>query len=108
METNQAVTLLSALAQEHRLAIFRHLVQMGEQGLTVGDIGEHFSLSGATLSFHLKNLKQAGLIDYTRQGRSLIYHANYAVMNQLLSFLTENCCDGGNCDLTQDSHCEKY
>ncbi len=104
MKVTQAAELLAALAQEHRLEIYRYLVQAGETGLAVGRISEHFNLSGATLSFHLKNLKQAGLIDCTRQGRSLIYHANYAAMHALLGYLTENCCNGKTCSSSDHLH----
>lgn len=97
MKVTKATELLAALAQENRLEIYRYLVQAGEKGLAVGQISEHFELSGATLSFHLKNLKQAGLIHCTRQGRSLIYCANYAMMNELLDYLMENCCGGHAC-----------
>ncbi len=97
MKVNEAAELLSALAQEHRLEIYRYLVQAGADGLAAGLISEHFDLSGATVSFHLKTLKHTGLIECTRQGRSLIYSANYTVMNHLLDYLTENCCGGNIC-----------
>lgn len=103
MEINQAVTQLAALAQEHRLAIMRRLIQAGEAGLTVGEIGAPFQLSGATLSFHLKNLKQAGLLECRRDGRSLIYSANYPAMDGLLAYLTENCCGGQDCSVTSST-----
>jgi DNA-binding transcriptional ArsR family regulator len=99
MELNTAVTSLAALAQENRLAIYRYLVQAGHAGAAVGTIGEHFDIPGATLSFHLKTLKQADLIVVTRAGRSLIYSANYAAMNGLISYLMENCCAGTACDM---------
>ncbi len=99
--------MLSALAQEHRLAIYRHLVRAGENGMRVGEIGERLELSGATLSFHLKTLKQAGLIECKRQGRLLIYRANYPIMNQLLGYLTENCCGGEPCALVENDLTEK-
>lgn len=99
MEILNAVDLLSALAQEHRLSIYRKLVQTGEAGLSVTEIAESLSCSGATLSFHLKNLKQAGLIRCRRDGRSLIYSANYALMDDLLRYLTDNCCAGEPCEV---------
>jgi len=105
MKLTQAAELLSALAQENRLEIYRYLVQAGEPGLAVGQISEHFELSGATLSFHLRTLKQADLIHCTRQGRSLIYCANYAMMNDLLSYLTENCCGGQTCSNSTNTPC---
>lgn len=103
MKLTQATEVLSALAQENRLEIYRYLVQAGESGLAVGQISEHLELSGATLSFHLRTLKQAGLIHCTRHGRSLIYCANYAMMNNLLGYLTENCCGGKACNRTDTS-----
>lgn len=83
---------MGALAQESRLDIFRLLVQTGPGGLPAGHIGEQLGLPSATLAFHLKELKNAGLATVTRNGRSLIYAAAYPAMNALLQFLTENCC----------------
>jgi ArsR family transcriptional regulator len=94
MEKTPAITALAALAQESRLDIFRLLVQAGPEGLPAGRIGERLGLPAATLSFHLSQLKQAGLVTFRREGRSLIYAAEYAVMNGLLAYLTENCCEG--------------
>lgn len=93
-----AVTKLGALAQESRLAAFRLLVEAGPAGLPAGAIGERLGLPGPTLSFHLAQLKQAGLIGCRRDGRSLIYAADFAAMTALLAFLTENCCVGRACD----------
>lgn len=92
MEKHQALTALAALAQETRLDIYRLLVQAGPSGMPAGHIGEQLGLPSATLAFHLKELKIAGLVRCTRNGRSLIYAAEYPAMNALLSFLTENCC----------------
>lgn len=92
METLAALTALEALAQGSRLAIFRLLVEAGPAGLPAGQIGEKMALPPATLSFHLAQLKHAGLLDCARDGRSLIYSANFAAMNALVGFLTENCC----------------
>ena len=92
MESSLAVVALEALAQESRLAIFRLLVTAGPEGRTPGQIVERIRLPAATLSFHLAQLKHAGLIDCQRSGRSLIYSANYDRMNGLVGFLTENCC----------------
>ena len=89
-----AIAALAALAQETRLDIFRLLVQAGAQGLPAGMIGEKLSLPSATLSFHLNQLKQAHLVKFRRESRSLIYTAEYPVMNALLAYLTENCCQG--------------
>jgi DNA-binding transcriptional ArsR family regulator len=92
MEKKAALAALSALAQETRLDIYRLLVQAGPDGIAAGHIGEQLGLPSATLAFHLKELKIAGLITCTRNGRSLIYAAEYPAMNSLLAYLTENCC----------------
>jgi DNA-binding transcriptional ArsR family regulator len=94
MESKNAITALSALAQESRLAVFRLLVRTGAQGMAAGQIGERLNLPAPTLSFHLAQLSQAGLVKARREGRSLIYAADYANMNALMAFLTENCCAG--------------
>ena len=94
MELFEATESLAALAHETRLEIFRYLVRKGPQGEAVGPIAEAFDLPGATLSFHLKNLKQAGLINVLREGRSLIYSPNYDHINGVLAFLVEDCCQG--------------
>lgn len=93
MEKDAAVTALAALAQGARLDIFRLLVQAGADGMPAGRIGQRLGLPSATLSFHLSQLRQAGLVRFRRAGRSLIYAAEYAAMNALLSYLTQNCCD---------------
>ena len=97
METKEIVGALSALAQETRLAIFRLLVETGPQGLAVGTIAETLALANATLSFHLKELTSAGLTNAAPNGRSIIYSANFATMNGLVEYLTENCCAGAGC-----------
>ena len=94
MEISIAVSALSALAQESRLEVFRLLVQTGENGIPAGKIGEQLDLPLSTLSFHLNQLKQAGLITCRREGRTLFYSANYSAMNTLMAYLTENCCQG--------------
>jgi ArsR family transcriptional regulator, arsenate/arsenite/antimonite-responsive transcriptional repressor len=94
MDKLEAVTALAALAQETRLDIFRLLVQAGPDGATPSQIAERLTLPGATLSFHLNQLRHAGLITVRRESRSLIYAADYAAMNTLLAYLTENCCRG--------------
>lgn len=93
---NQAtiVNALSALAQEHRLAIFRSLIQAGPDGLAAGAIADAVGIPKSSLSFHLAQLDRAGLIEPTRQGRSLIYRADYDAMNAVILYLTENCCAG--------------
>jgi ArsR family transcriptional regulator, arsenate/arsenite/antimonite-responsive transcriptional repressor len=97
MESNLVIKALGALAQETRLAIFRLLVQRGPEGYPAGVIGEMLALPNATLSFHLKELAAAQLIAAQPAGRSIIYSADFAAMNQLLTFLTENCCEGASC-----------
>ena len=92
MEKLRAVAALAALAQETRLDIYRLLVQTGPAGLAAGQIGQRLNLASATLAFHLKELKNAGLASCVRDGRSLIYAAEYPAMNALLAYLTENCC----------------
>jgi DNA-binding transcriptional ArsR family regulator len=94
MEQTKIIDALAALAQETRLNIFRLLVQTGPEGLPAGQIAEKLGLPATTLSFHLTQLRQAGLIDYRRESRSLIYAAEYDAMNGLISYLTENCCQG--------------
>lgn len=100
MKINAAVLALSGLAQEHRLEIFRLLVQKGPEGIPAGKIGEKLKIPHSTLSFHLGQLKHAGLIDCRRESRTLFYSANYSSMNELMSYLTENCCEGNteNCE----------
>ena len=92
MKKSEALAALAALAQETRLDIYRLLVQTGQDGMAAGKIGEELGLPSATLAFHLKELKHAGLVTFTREGRSLIYAAIYPTMTALLAFLTENCC----------------
>jgi ArsR family transcriptional regulator, arsenate/arsenite/antimonite-responsive transcriptional repressor len=98
MERSDALAALAALAQESRLDIFRLLVQAGAQGIAAGRIGERLGLPSATLSFHLNQLKQARLARCRREGRSLIYAADFAAMNGLMAYLTENCCGGDPAD----------
>jgi DNA-binding transcriptional ArsR family regulator len=97
MKTTQAVRALGALAQDTRLAIYRLLVQQGPEGLPAGTIGERLDIPGATLSFHLKELSHAGMVESRQDGRFVHYSANYGQMNSLLAYLTENCCQGENC-----------
>lgn len=94
MEKTEALAALAALAHETRLDIFRLLVQAGTEGMPAGRIAARLGLPSATLSFHLNQLKQAGLVTFRRESRSLIYAAAYAAMNGLLAYLTENCCRG--------------
>lgn len=97
MESLIAVAALSALAHEGRLEIFRRLVQAGPQGMVVGEIAAKLDMPGATLSFHLSQLKHAGLVQARREGRRLIQTADFARMNGLVTYLTENCCGGASC-----------
>ncbi len=97
MQADSAVTALVALAQEHRLALFRLLVQAGETGLAAGAIAEKLGVPNSSLSFHLAHLSRAGLVRQERQHRSLIYRANYPAMNALVAYLMENCCAGAEC-----------
>jgi ArsR family transcriptional regulator len=92
MKSTDVVRGLAALAQESRLAIFRMLVKRGPEGYTPTQLGEKLDVASPTLSFHLKELQRAGLIDVRREGRFLYYRPNFAHMGQLLGFLTENCC----------------
>ena len=92
MKSQDAVTSLSALAQESRLAIFRMLVKRGPEGYTPTELGEKLRVAPATLSFHLKALQRAGLIEVRREGRFLFYRPNFPHMKLLVEFLTEQCC----------------
>jgi ArsR family transcriptional regulator, arsenate/arsenite/antimonite-responsive transcriptional repressor len=104
MQSDTAIEALSALAQEHRLALFRLLVQAGERGMAAGTIAEALGVPNSSLSFHLAHLNRAGLIRQERQHRSLIYRANYQAMNGLVAYLMENCCAGADC--AADAACE--
>ncbi len=89
---DHAVTALAALAQETRLALFRLLVEAGPAGLAAGAIAERLDVAAPTLSFHLKELVHAGLIEASPQGRYVVYSADFGAMNALIAYLTENCC----------------
>jgi ArsR family transcriptional regulator len=99
MNNPTAVASLAALAQESRLAIYRQLVEAGPTGLSVGEIGASLRIAPATLTFHLSQLSQAGLIAARQDGRYIYYSASYKRMNDLLAYLSENCCarDGADC-----------
>ena len=97
METQDVVTALTALAQTSRLAVFRLLVQTGEKGMSAGKIAEALDIPPSSLSFHLKELHYAGLIKPKQEGRFVIYSANYEHMKAVISYLTENCCNGESC-----------
>jgi ArsR family transcriptional regulator len=97
VEKQQVITALAAIAHETRLDIFRLLVRRGSDGLPAGAIAENIGLAPATLSFHLKELKNAGVISCRRDGRSLIYAPEFGAMRKLVGFLTANCCEGKGC-----------
>lgn len=97
MNSETTIAALSALANEHRLAVFRLLVQAGPEGRAAGAIAESLDLPASSLSFHLAHLTRAGLIVQRRESRSLIYSADFSAMNALVGFLTENCCGGASC-----------
>lgn len=97
MLADKAVRALGALAQDHRLEAFRLLVQAGEAGLAAGALSEALGVPPSSLSFHLAQLANAGLVQQQRHGRSIVYRADYAAMDRLLAYLTENCCGGEPC-----------
>ena len=97
MDAPSAVRALGALAQEHRLNVYRLLVQAGPDGAAAGLLAEGVGVPASSMSFHLAQLANAGLVSQQRQGRSIVYSADYAAMNALMGFLTENCCGGMAC-----------
>ncbi|TWI70052.1 ArsR family transcriptional regulator [Pseudoduganella lurida] len=101
MQTATALPALSALAQESRLAVFRLLVQAGPEGLAASRIAEHLDIAPSSLSFHLKELTHARLLLSRQEGRFVFYSANIGTMNDLIGFLTENCCGGVPCGVGQ-------
>ncbi|MEC4717570.1 metalloregulator ArsR/SmtB family transcription factor [Noviherbaspirillum sp. CPCC 100848] len=105
MDVKNVVVALAALAQETRLAVFRLLVQSGPSGVAATQIAEGVGIAPSLLSFHLKELLHAGLISQTREGRSLIYAANFDAMNGVVGYLTENCCGGNVCSPVRVSNC---
>jgi DNA-binding transcriptional ArsR family regulator len=94
MESAQVVKALSALAQPTRLAVYRLLVERGPEGMAAGQVAEKLKVSPATLSFHFRTLSHAGLLEGRQDGRFVYYVANFTVMNDMLAYLTENCCAG--------------
>jgi ArsR family transcriptional regulator len=94
MDKMDVIAALAALAQEHRLAVFRLLVQAGPDGMAAGEVASRVGIAPNTLSFHFDRLRHAGLVSVARNGRSLIYAARYETMNDLLAYLTDNCCGG--------------
>jgi len=103
MESIAAVRSLSALAQNSRLEVYRLLVQAGPDGMAASEIAERLGVPANTLSFHLKTLSHANLVHSRQDGRFIYYSTNYDQMNELLSFLTENCCGGKGCSSTEVS-----
>lgn len=103
MQPDRVIRALSALAQEHRLAAFRLLVQAGERGVAAGLLAEKLEVPPSSMSFHLAQLANAGLVTQRRESRSIIYSADYAAMNGLMAYLTENCCGGMSC--SEDAAC---
>lgn len=97
MEAVTVIRALGALAQEHRLAVFRLLVQAGPDGVPAGALAEAVGVPASSMSFHLAQLANAGLVTQRRQSRSIIYAAEYDAMNGLMAYLMENCCGGTAC-----------
>jgi DNA-binding transcriptional ArsR family regulator len=97
MKPAQVVKALAALAQPTRLAVYRLLVARGPEGMAAGQVSERLKVSPATLSFHFRTLSHAGLVESRQDGRFVYYAANFAAMNDMIAYLTENCC-GGNAD----------
>lgn len=98
LQSARIIRSLGALAHEHRLAAYRLLVQAGAAGLPAGVLSEKLGLAPSSMSFHLAQLANAGLVTQRRESRSIIYSADYAAMNGLMAYLTENCCGGVSCD----------
>lgn len=97
MDAKQAVTALGAIAHDHRLAIYRMLVEKGPAGVPAGEIAERLDMPPSSLTFHLQQMLHAGLVTQRRLGRQLMYATDFAAMNGLVSYLTENCCGGATC-----------
>jgi len=106
MNETQAVSALSALAHAQRLRVFRALVVVGAEGLMPSVLAKQLNVARNALSFHLKELAHAGLVTVEQQGRNLIYRADFSQMNGLLGYLTEHCCQGGICEVSESSHCD--
>lgn len=98
MQADIVIRALGALAQEHRLAAFRLLVQAGAEGIPAGMLADRIGVPPSSMSFHLAQLAHAGLVTQRRESRSIIYSADYAAMNGLMAYLTENCCGGVPCE----------
>lgn len=98
MQPDRVIRSLAALAQDHRLAAFRLLVQAGAEGIPAGMLADRLGVPPSSMSFHLAQLANAGLVTQRRESRSIIYSADYGAMNALMGYLTENCCGGVPCD----------
>lgn len=109
MEIDTAVNRLAALAQTHRLSVFRLLVRKGPEGMAAGEIAEHLGIASNALSFHLKELSNAGLLKSRPEGRFIYYAPDFKAMNGLLEYLTENCCAGspGPAECSTPATCKK-
>jgi ArsR family transcriptional regulator len=105
MEMTNALSALTALGNATRLAIFRRLVQAGPEGRVAGDLSNDLEVPPATLSFHLKELARADLVGAEQRGRFVCYRANFAAMNALIGYLTENCCEGEVCEVDSAISC---
>jgi ArsR family transcriptional regulator len=106
MEDKYVIKALAALAQPNRLLIFRSLVVKGSEGLTPAQLAEALGMPANTLSFHLKELMQADLISQERSGRNLIYRAQFDRMNAVLTYLSQNCCQGDACEVNPETICK--
>lgn len=106
MEDKYVIRALAALAQPNRLLIFRSLVVKGSEGLTPAHLAEALGMPANTLSFHLKELMQADLISQERSGRNLIYRAQFDRMNAVLTYLSQNCCQGDACEVSPEAICK--
>ncbi len=107
LDETTAVKALAALAQAQRLRAFRALVVAGPDGLTPGVMAEQLGVAPSALSFHLKELAHSGLVSSEARGRNLIYRADFAQMTALLGYLTEHCCEGGACEIINDTACSE-
>lgn len=94
MEEKQAIQFFAALAQQSRLKVFRRLIKSGDREISAGDLAEELSIPAATLSFHLKELRSAGLINDRRAGRSILYSLNASSLRKFIQYLLEDCCNG--------------
>ena len=106
MENKYVIKALAALAQPNRLLIFRSLVVKGSKGLTPAQLAEGLGMPANTLSFHLKELMHADLISQERSGRNLIYRAQFDRMNAVLTYLSQNCCQGEACEVSPEAICK--